>query len=72
MKFNQLKTVIETLMAADFRICLFVISCNDEKSANNSTPGAMKAMLIQLLPLRLLHRQIRQKIRKSIMAKACR
>ncbi len=39
MKFNKLKTKLQTLMAG-LGICVFVISCNDEQSANNSTPGA--------------------------------
>ena len=38
MKFNKLKTSIQTMMAV-LTIGLVVISCNDEQSANNSTPA---------------------------------
>jgi periplasmic protein TonB len=38
MTFNKLKTKLETLIPV-LGICLMVISCNDDQSANNSTPG---------------------------------
>ena len=37
MNFNQLKTVIKRSLVISAAV-LFVISCNDDKSANNSTP----------------------------------
>jgi protein TonB len=39
MNFNKLKTRLQTLTTG-LAIGLFVISCNDDKSANNSTPAA--------------------------------
>jgi len=39
MKFNRLKMILQTLIPG-LVICLFVITCNDEQSANNSTPAA--------------------------------
>ena len=38
MKFNKLKTTLQTLTTG-LAIGLFVISCNDDQSANNSTPA---------------------------------
>lgn len=39
MKFNKLKTSMQAGMAG-LAFCFIVMSCNDEQSANNSTPGA--------------------------------
>ncbi len=37
MNFNQLRTAIKKCLIISTSV-LFVIGCNDEKSANNSTP----------------------------------
>jgi len=42
MKFNKLKAGMQGLIPG-LAISLFVISCNDEQSANNSTPGAKES-----------------------------
>lgn len=38
MNFNQLNTVIKSCFVVSASV-LFLIACNDDKSANNSTPG---------------------------------
>ena len=72
MKFNKLKTKLQTLMAG-LAICLFVISCNDEQSANNSTPGADESKTDTSTTAKDCSTgKYAQKIRKGIDGKGCR
>ena len=71
MKFNKLKTKLQTLIPV-LAICVFVISCNDEQSANNSTPGANESNTDTAATAKIAPPATTpKKIRKSINGKGC-